>query len=38
MEEYLLELEKEAFMTLCEQPKTLDRMEHILKTGKPLRN
>jgi 3-hydroxyacyl-CoA dehydrogenase len=37
-EDYLLELEKEAFMRLCEQDKTLDRMEHILKTGKPLRN
>jgi 3-hydroxyacyl-CoA dehydrogenase len=37
-EEYLLELEKEAFMRLCAEPKTLERMEHILKTGKPLRN
>ena len=37
-EEYLLELEKEAFMRLCAQPKTLERMEALLKTGKPLRN
>ena len=37
-EDYLLELEKEAFMRLCGEAKTLDRMEHILKTGKPLRN
>jgi 3-hydroxyacyl-CoA dehydrogenase len=37
-EEYLLELEQEAFMRLCGEVKTLERMEHILKTGKPLRN
>jgi 3-hydroxyacyl-CoA dehydrogenase len=37
-EEYLLELEKEAFMRLCSETKTLERMEYILKTGKPLRN
>jgi 3-hydroxyacyl-CoA dehydrogenase len=37
-EDYLLELEKEAFMRLCAQPKTLERMEALLKTGKPLRN
>jgi len=37
-EDYLLELEKEAFMRLCTQPKTLERMEALLKTGKPLRN
>ena len=37
-EDYLLELEKEAFMRLCGHAKTLDRMEHLLKTGKPLRN
>ncbi len=37
-EEYLLELEKEAFMRLCAEPKTLERMEYVLKTGKPLRN
>ena len=37
-ETYLLELEREAFMTLCAEVKTQQRMEHILKTGKPLRN
>ncbi len=37
-EDYLLELEKEAFMRLCGEGKTLERMEYILKTGKPLRN
>jgi len=37
-EDYLLELEKEAFMRLCGEVETLERMEHILKTGKPLRN
>jgi 3-hydroxyacyl-CoA dehydrogenase len=37
-EDYLLELEKEAFMRLCGESLTLDRMEHLLKTGKPLRN
>ena len=37
-EEYLLGLEKEAFLSLCGEAKTQDRMSHILKTGKPLRN
>jgi 3-hydroxyacyl-CoA dehydrogenase len=37
-EDYLLELEKEAFMALCAEVKTQERMEHLLKTGKPLRN
>ena len=37
-EDYLLGLEKEAFLSLCGEQKTLERMEHILKTGKPLRN
>ncbi len=37
-EQYLLDLEREAFMSLLGEPKTLARMEHILKTGKPLRN
>ena len=37
-ESYLLKLELEAFMTLCGEVKTQQRMEHILKTGKPLRN
>ncbi|HUG82734.1 MAG TPA: 3-hydroxyacyl-CoA dehydrogenase/enoyl-CoA hydratase family protein [Bryobacterales bacterium] len=37
-EEYLLGLEKEAFLSLCGEKKTQDRMSHILETGKPLRN
>lgn len=37
-EEYLLGLEKEAFLSLCGEEKTQQRMEHILSTGKPLRN
>ncbi len=37
-EDYLLELEREAFMSLCGEVKTQERMEHLLKTGKPLRN
>lgn len=37
-EETILRLEREAFMDLLHNRKTLDRMEHILSTGKPLRN
>ena len=37
-EEYLLGLEREAFLSLCGEQKTHQRIEHILKTGKPLRN
>jgi 3-hydroxyacyl-CoA dehydrogenase len=37
-EEYLLDLEREAFLRLCGQKKTLDRIQHMLKKGKPLRN
>ncbi len=37
-EQYLLDLEREAFVQLCMQPKTQQRMAHILKTNKPLRN
>jgi 3-hydroxyacyl-CoA dehydrogenase len=37
-EDYLLGLERRAFMDLCLDPRTQARMEHILKTGKPLRN
>ena len=37
-EDYLHELEREAFMSLCGETKTQERMEHLLKTGKPLRN
>ena len=37
-EAYLLELEREAFLSLCGEPKTQERMEYMLKFGKPLRN
>ena len=37
-EQYLLDLEREAFLSLCGQPKTQERIQHMLKTGKPLRN
>ena len=37
-EQYLLDLEREAFLTLCGEPKTLERIQYTLKTGKPLRN
>lgn len=37
-EQYLLDLEREAFMSLLGEPKTLARIQHTLKTGKPLRN
>lgn len=37
-EQYLLELEREAFLSLCTERKTLERIQHMLKTGKPLRN
>ena len=37
-EQYLLDLEREAFLSLLGTRKTLERIQHILKTGKPLRN
>jgi 3-hydroxyacyl-CoA dehydrogenase len=37
-EQHLLDLEREAFLRLCGEPKTLARIQHTLKTGKPLRN
>lgn len=37
-EQYLLDLECEAFLSLCGERKTQDRMSHMLSTGKPLRN
>ena len=37
-EQYLLDLEREAFVSLCGERKTQERMAHTLKTGKPLRN
>ena len=37
-EQYLLDIEREAFLSLLGEKKTLQRIEHTLKTGKPLRN
>ena len=37
-EQYLLDLEREAFLSLCGERKTQERMAAMLKTGKPLRN
>jgi len=37
-EQYLLDLEREAFLSLCGDPKTQARIQHTLTTGKPLRN
>jgi len=37
-EQYLLDLEREAILSLLTERKTLERIEHTLKTGKPLRN
>jgi 3-hydroxyacyl-CoA dehydrogenase len=37
-EQYLLDLEREAFMSLLTEKKTLERIQHMLQKGKPLRN
>jgi 3-hydroxyacyl-CoA dehydrogenase len=37
-EEYLLDLEREAFLSLIGEPKTQARMQYMLAKGKPLRN
>ena len=37
-EQYLLDLEREGFLSLCGEPKTIERIAATLKTGKPLRN
>ena len=37
-EQYLMDLEREAFVSLCGERRTQDRIAHTLKTGKPLRN
>lgn len=37
-EQRLLDLEREAFLSLCGTPRTLERIQHTLNTGKPLRN
>jgi 3-hydroxyacyl-CoA dehydrogenase len=37
-EQYLLDLERKAFLELCMQKKTLERMQSLITTGKILRN
>jgi 3-hydroxyacyl-CoA dehydrogenase len=37
-EQYLLDLEREAFLSLCGQKQTVERIQHMLQRGKPLRN
>jgi 3-hydroxyacyl-CoA dehydrogenase len=37
-EQYLIDLEREAFLSLCGEPKTLERIQHMLEKNKPLRN
>ncbi len=37
-EQEILDLEREAFVSLCGEPKTQERIQHMLMTGKPLRN
>jgi 3-hydroxyacyl-CoA dehydrogenase len=37
-EQYMLDLEREAFLSLCGEPKTQQRMQYMLQNGKPLRN
>ena len=37
-EQYLLDLEREAFLSLCGERKTLERIQSVLKGGKPIRN
>lgn len=37
-EKYLLDLEREAFLSLCGEQKTLERIQHMIQTNKPLRN
>jgi 3-hydroxyacyl-CoA dehydrogenase len=37
-ERYLLDIEREAFLSLCGEQKTLQRIQHMLTTNKPLRN
>ncbi len=37
-EQYILDLEREVFLSLCGEERTLDRINHMLTTGRPLRN
>ena len=37
-EQHMLDLEREAFLSLCGEEKTRARIQHMLQAGKPLRN
>jgi len=37
-EQYILDLEREAFVALCKEPKTHERIAYMLQNNKPLRN
>src|SRR5690606_16973446 len=37
-EQYILDLEREAFLSLCGEPKTQERIQYMLAKGRPLRN
>lgn len=37
-EQYLLDLERQAFLSLCGERKTLERLQSVIKTGRPIRN
>jgi 3-hydroxyacyl-CoA dehydrogenase len=37
-EQYILDLEREAFLSLCGEKKTLERIQSVLQGGKPIRN
>jgi 3-hydroxyacyl-CoA dehydrogenase len=37
-EQYLLDLEREAFLSLCGEKKSLERIQSVLKSGRPIRN
>jgi 3-hydroxyacyl-CoA dehydrogenase len=37
-EQYLLDIEREQFLSLCGEQKTLERIQYMLENGKPLRN
>ena len=37
-EQYLLDLERQAFLSLCGERKTLERLQAVIQTGKPVRN
>jgi 3-hydroxyacyl-CoA dehydrogenase len=37
-EQYLLDLEREAFLSLCGEKKTLERIQSVITSGRPIRN